>query len=282
MTFDLASIAAPNRKAPLSLPVAVARITLSSPLHVLRGRRLLALGLLSFLAPALVIALRSFGVRDVLGAEMYRNFVSAFYVNGVFPLTCLFLGAAAIGDDIDDGTILYLRLRPLPRAAIVLGRFFAAVFSSLALFVPSLVLLYVLQVGGAGWEFVGRYWKLCLGACLGATAATIGYCAIFLLLGLIARRAVIYGVVVTAIQGSLLAVVGPAAWLSVNLYVLTILDQFGMNGEEIGDLLLALEDGGYLPSYGLSWIVLTSGASLLLVAASALFASREYMEKPGE
>lgn len=282
MTFDLASIAAPNRKAPLSLPVAIARITLVSPLHVLRGRRLLALGVLAFLAPALVLLLRSLGVRDVVGAEMYRNFVSAFYVNGVFPLTCLFLGAAAIGDDIDDGTMLYLRLRPLPRAAIVFGRFLAAVLSSLAIFVPSLVILYVLQVGGSGGEFVGRYWKLCLGACLGSVAATIGYCAMFLLLGLIARRAVIYGVILTTIQGALLNVVGPAAWLSVNLYTLTILDHFGMNGDDIGQVLLALDDGGYLPSYAMSWAAPLGGAFVLLAIASAMFASREYMEKPGE
>lgn len=282
MTFDLASIAAPPRSAPLSLLSAIARVTVISPLHVLRGRRLLALGLLSMLAPALVLLLRSFGVRDVVGAEMFRNFVSAFYVNGVFPLTCLFLGAAAIGDDIDDGTILYLRLRPMPRAAIVFGRYLAAVLSSLALFLPSLAVLYLLQVGGVGMEYLASYRSLLGGAMLGAVTSTLGYCAIFLLLGLVTRRAVIYGVIVIILQGALLAVQGPAAWLSVNLYTLTVLSHFGVNGEEIESVLMFLDDGGYLPSFQTALLAIAAKSTALLALASLVFANREYMEKPGE
>jgi ABC-type transport system involved in multi-copper enzyme maturation permease subunit len=282
MAFDLASIALARRNGPLGFFTAVARITALSPLHVLRGKRLLALALVAATPPLLVALLLSLGVRDAIGTETFRVFVSGFYVFGIFPLVCLFVGAAAIGDDIDDGTVLYLRLRPIPRPAIVVGRFFAAVLSALALFIPSLGLLYALQVGGLGDGAGGRYHGMLTGAWIGSAVAAVGYCTIFLVLGLAFRRAVILGIVVILMQGLLVRVPGSAAWLSVNLYVEVVLDHYSVAQEEVTELLMALEEADYLPSYRMALGVVAAGSCALLAFAGSIFSRREYLEKPGD
>ena len=55
-----------------------------------------------------------------------------------------------MGDDIDNGTILYLRLRPLQRASIVIGRYVACSLSATVLLAPAVAL------GAYFDEFQGR------------------------------------------------------------------------------------------------------------------------------
>lgn len=55
----------------------------------------------------------------------------------VVPITSLIMGSAVISEEIDDRTITYLFTRPFPRAALLLGRWFAT----------ALVLALVLGVG---------------------------------------------------------------------------------------------------------------------------------------
>ncbi len=282
MANDLSIVRLPHPRGPLGLLVASLRITLLSPLHVLRGRRLIGLALLAIVPPAIIAIALALGHRGAGGPGSFREGINLFYINAVVPLVALFLAGSAIGDDVDDGTVLYLRLRPVPRSSIVIGRFLAAWISTLALVVPSLLALYLLQVGSVGFEFITKYSGLLVGAIVANMLGAAAYCAMFLFLGLFTRRGVVYGVIFVSIQDAILAIPGPGSWLSVNLFVATVLDHFGVASDLFVRKLEHLDEIGYAPTYGMALLMVFGIVGVLLAATSAIFASNEYLEKPGE
>jgi ABC-type transport system involved in multi-copper enzyme maturation permease subunit len=97
----------------------------------LRTRRTLALALLSALPVAgstLFVAASRFrlgeGAQTVIGAA--TDAMTFFYLSFLLLVMTLFYSTAIIGDEIEDRTITYLFVRPVPRSKIYLGKFLAA------------------------------------------------------------------------------------------------------------------------------------------------------------
>jgi ABC-type transport system involved in multi-copper enzyme maturation permease subunit len=111
------------------------------------------------------------------------------------PLTLIFLSTAALGDEWEEGTAFYLLGLPLPRGAIVLGRWLVSIGRALAFVVPSVLLLYVLCLvshEGALAHYLGElFWVLVGTILLGA-----GYGSVFLCIGLALRRPVLAAFIV--------------------------------------------------------------------------------------
>ena len=72
--------------------------------------RVVMLGVLGLLGVVIAIPLR--GADDPL--EAARQFVDGFGLTLVLPITTLVFASAALGDFIDDGTMVYLWMRPVP------------------------------------------------------------------------------------------------------------------------------------------------------------------------
>jgi len=120
-----------------------------------------------------------------------QTFLVREYVNFVFtvvaPVTALVFAAAALGSELEDGTIVYLLLKPVARWRIVVSKLLPAigviaVFDAVCIYLTALVLDR--GVGEAQVAFA-----FALGAILGGAA----YAAIFCFLGLITSRALIGG-----------------------------------------------------------------------------------------
>ena len=139
-----------SRPGPLSFPGAAFRVARIAPFHTLRGRRLISLAVLLALPILVATVFVAYGRTGALGLRGFLDMLFGFYFGISIPMTMLFLGAGAIGDDMEDGTILYLRLRPVPRPSIVFGRYLALWLSGLTLIVPAVTLLYAVQVGSRG------------------------------------------------------------------------------------------------------------------------------------
>jgi ABC-2 type transport system permease protein len=110
--------------------------------------------------------------------------VDSYGLSLLVPVVALVFGSAALGDLAEDGTLVYLWLRPLPRWQLALSAFAAAV----AVTVPVAVLPLV--VGAA---LSGQGGRLVAAAATGGLLATIGYCAVFCGVGLRVRRALAWG-----------------------------------------------------------------------------------------
>lgn len=171
----------------------------------LRGRRLIGLIALTGLPLVAQLAFLVWGGGRGTAFASFAQKVD-IYLRVIVPLTLIFLGTAAFGDEWDMGTANYLVLTPLPRGAMVLGRFLAAARRALLLVLPSLAVLYVLCVapheGALAYYAVDSVWVLGIVA-----LAILAYSAIFLFLGLWLRRSImsafIYWLIFDGLVGSL-------------------------------------------------------------------------------
>ncbi len=183
-----------------------------------RGR-LLALGALALLAVLLAVLVRARSGFD--HADAAFSVVDNYGVSVLVPVVSLVFASAALGDPAEDGTLVYLWLRPLPRWQLAL----AAAGAALTISLPLAVLPVVVAAGIAG---VGG--RLVVGAFAGAVLASVAYTAIFCGLGLRVRRALAWGLAYLVIWEQAVARVAKgAARVSISVNTRTITARIARN-----------------------------------------------------
>lgn len=134
----------------------------------------------------------------------------------VLPVMALIVGTGALGSEIDDGTIVHLLTKPLPRWQIVLAKFAVAVG------VTALVAAVPLLVAGT----IAHSLRLGLALAGASVVGAAAYSALFLALSLLTRRPVLLGLVYVLIwEGLLGGVVPNARVLSIQQYVIALADR---------------------------------------------------------
>lgn len=178
---------------------------------VTRGR-LLAMGTLGFVAVLLAILVRTSSPFD--RADVAYNLVDSYGLSILVPVVALVFASAALGDPAEDGTLVYLWLRPVPRWQLALAAGAAALTVSVPLAVlPVVVGAVVSGVGG----------RLILGAACGTLLSALGYTAVFCGLGLRVRRALAWGLAYLVIWEQAVARIAKgAARLSISVTTRTV------------------------------------------------------------
>lgn len=128
------------------------------------------------------------------GAVAGALFDGASYADGfglivIVPIVSLVFAAASLGDARDDGTMVYLWLRPIGRFPLAM----AAAAASVTVSLP----LCVIPTALGGWlatDFVADSGGVALGALAAAALGTVAYSCLFVLLGLLFRKAVLWGI----------------------------------------------------------------------------------------
>jgi ABC-2 type transport system permease protein len=190
----------------------------------LLGRRrtlvllLLPLALLALCTLARVLA----GLDDEIARELQGplapGLLSAFGIAILMPLLSLIAGTGSIGPEIDEGSIVYLLAKPLNRYSIVVTK--------LAVAIGVIVAFGVLPVAIAGVVLTGEVGTVTVAFTLGALVAGVTYAAIFLLLAVVSRNAVVLGLVYALVWESLVGGLVPGAQaLSVQQWSLAVVQQ---------------------------------------------------------
>lgn len=148
-----------------------------------RRRRLLSLGMLMFVPVVLLLAVRMLH-NGVLDPEvMLSLLLGDVLIPFLIPVVAMAVGASAIGEPVEDGTLVYYWTRPIRRHALYVGRMGAAQLVAAGLVILSLALCFAtLAFGGFGtvtWSFV----KLYLAATLVALLGTAVYTSLFACVG---------------------------------------------------------------------------------------------------
>src|SRR5438034_6438266 len=130
--------------------------------QMLWSRRSVFLGLLLGFPVLLAFALRTIdamyragmwrqinGVR-VGGSAIFGLMIWLLYIRFILPILGVFYGTSLIADEVEDKTITYLFTRPIPRSAVLLGKYLAYLACTVLLVLPSVVLVFflVVPVGG--------------------------------------------------------------------------------------------------------------------------------------
>ncbi len=184
-------------------------------------RTQVSLGRIAFLAllasVGLVVGL-AIGVGDVFDRlDAGTNLINAFGLSLYAPVATLVLASAALSDPIDDGTMVYLWLRPMGRWKIGLGALLATWTVTLPLVLVPMVGMAVLSGGGP---------SLVRGTLLAGSLAVLAYGALFVLLGLWVRRALIWGLAYILLWEGFVAIAGDnAKRLAIRSYTRSLLSE---------------------------------------------------------
>ncbi|OHB79340.1 MAG: hypothetical protein A2W31_03890 [Planctomycetes bacterium RBG_16_64_10] len=261
----------PNLRALAALLV----LTLRQQIH---GRRLLVLSLL-FALPGVLAAVVSLGSRFVPPAESLEFALLLNLVpHALVPLAALLYAAGIIQDDVEEQTLTYLLLRPLPRQLLYLVKLLATlVVTSLLTAVSTAATLAVITLVASAPATSGLVERALKTAGL-LLLAQVGYGGLFGLLGLLTRRSLVVGIVyIVLLEGLLASLDTVARRLTVMYYfrvlVLRWLDP--ASGKEWSiDLATAPE----------AWtcVLTLLGVGLLLATAAAFFFARSefHMKTP--
>jgi ABC-2 type transport system permease protein len=136
----------------------------------------------------------------------------------LLPVTALIVGTGVLGAEIDDGTLVHVLAKPLPRYEIVLAKLAVAIgvtaaTSALPMFVAGLII---------------RSPRFGLGLALASVVGSIAYCSLFLALSLVTRRPVLVGLLYVLIWEDLLCnVLTGARVLSIEQYAVSLAARAG-------------------------------------------------------
>ena len=176
-------------------------------------RRVLLLLPLPLLLVGLALLCRSY---DVDPAEWGEPVLVGLGLAVMLPVISLIVGTGVLGSEVDDGTIVHILTKPLPRRDIILAKLGVAIGVSA---VTSAVPLFVAGV-------LADSARLGLGLAAAAVVGAAAYSAFFLLLSLVTRRPVLLGLVYILVWEGLLGnFVSGTRVLSIEQYVITIADK---------------------------------------------------------
>ncbi len=246
-------------------------------LRTVRTRR----GLIAFGLAAVPVALAALisVVTRIEGESSIEAAVTLVWllIHPVVPLIALVLASGVIAEEIEDRTITYLFTRPIPRQAILLGRWLAVALPIVVLATLSseLVLRLLAEAGsarpGEPWMPAGFHARVLLTAALAGTV----YSAAFAAAGALFKRALLVGLAYTFVyEGFLGNLPGANQKATILFYLRSFLfvEHPGLGGEmEEAILTHPLVSSGSA----------VLGLALILVGVLALgawrFARREYV-----
>ena len=213
----------------------IARVTAR---QLLGRRRTVLLALLSAV-PVLVAALVRAGGGaggPRVDADLVASLFVALIVTLLLPLVALLFSSAAFGAEIEDGTVVYLLAKPVPRSAIVGAKLAVASLATIALAGGATLLAGVVALAGADGAA-----GLIVGYTVGVSAGGVAYCAVFVALSLVTSRALVFGLLYSLVwEGALAAFFGGIRFLSIRQYALGIADAAGVGGRITADTLDAV------------------------------------------
>ena len=179
---------------------------------------LLPVALLALCTLARVLAGLDAEIERELAGPLAPDLLTAFGIAILMPLLSLIAGTGSIGPEIDEGSIVYLLAKPLSRYSIVVTKFTVAA--------AVVVLFGVLPIAVAGLVLTGEVGSVTVSFTLGALAAGVAYSAVFLLLAVVSRNAVVIGLVYALIWESLVGGLVPGAQaLSIQQWSLAVVQR---------------------------------------------------------
>lgn len=157
-----------------------------------RRRRLISLGLISLLPVLVVLAIRLwYNDVAVTPQQLLSGLSFDIFLRLLVPIIAMAVGASAIGEQVEEGTIVFSWTRPIRRRAIYLGRLLAAQLVAASLLSGSLVLCFLIMVSNGlsiiTWEFLRLYLVTFLIIALGSFT----YVAVFAAMGTWFRKPVL-------------------------------------------------------------------------------------------
>jgi hypothetical protein len=142
------------------------------------------------------IGMSSFRVNGVPvpGPVIFGGMIWLLYLRFVVPVLGAFYGTSLISDEVEDRTITYLFTRPVPRGAVIIGKYLAYLVCTGLVVLPSVTIVYLLITPIAGGSIGATFPQLVTDLGLLALGLAV-YGAVFALIGALLPRPLVAGLV---------------------------------------------------------------------------------------
>jgi len=213
------------------------------------------------------------------GSRIFRRMVEGLYLGAVTPLLGLFFGCMLIGEDIESQTIPYVLTRPIPRSALVIGKYLAFMTISVTVVLPAIALMFAACTALGSISFSAAGIKLLTHYCGVAIMSLVGYGALCMLFGTLFKRPIIVGVVVVfGWQRLALYVPGFIDFFTIEKYVQMLIGEGATLGTQpvTRSALLEFQKKVFLISASKALVALLFISCLLLACTVYVVRRREY------
>ena len=186
----------------------IAQLTLSTLLRKWRG-------ILLALLPLTMLGLSAFLAAVVGEADVAEGLLGGLNLTTVVPLVALIIGTGAISTEVDDGSIGYLLTKPVKRGLIISTKYIVAICAALVFAaVPTAIAAIILT---------GEFGAVATSYTIAAAIACVVYCALFLMVGVVSKQAVMIGLLYILLwEGLICGIVEGARVLSVKYWATSI------------------------------------------------------------
>jgi ABC-type transport system involved in multi-copper enzyme maturation permease subunit len=140
-----------------------------------------------------VVGLRVESLR-INGATIFGMLIWVLYLRFIVPVLGIFYGTALMADEIEDKTITYLFTRPIPRGAVLIGKYLAYLTCTSLVVLPSVMLVYFLLVPIGSASLVSSFPSLVTDLGLLALGLAV-YGSLFGFVGARLKRPVVFGLI---------------------------------------------------------------------------------------
>ena len=190
--------------------------------------RLLIIVLLAVLPVALSALMSALAGDDSDYAEEFTNvIIDAMIIAAIMPIVMMVLATTAFRHELDDRTLSYLTLKPIPRSLIVLPKLLASVIVGGLLVIVSGIMATLIGTEGSAQAVFTVAIALFVGV--------VTYAAIFIWAGLISSHALGFALIYVFLWEALVtSLLSGVRYLSVRGYVLSIIN--GIDGESFSTL----------------------------------------------
>jgi ABC-2 type transport system permease protein len=190
---------------------------------LLNRRRTILLALFGVLLVLVALLFRLADQPDAEALAFTGQLLGNFGLAVLLPVIAVIVGTAAIGSELDDGTIIYLLAKPIPRAQVVAVKALVAWVVVVILVCPAMLVAGILAMGGDA--------DLGMAYAVAAAFGALEYTAVFLALSLVTSRALVVGLAYVVIwEGAVAGLFEGTRILSVRQHALAIADAIGGEG----------------------------------------------------
>ena len=130
----------------------------------------------------------------ISGPALFGSMIWLMYLRFIVPVLAVFYGTSLIADEIEDKTITYLFTRPIPRGAVMAGKYLAYLVCTIMVVLPSVMIVYFLIVPYGGGSIAASFPDLVKDLALLALGL-IAYGALFAWVGARFKRPLLTGLI---------------------------------------------------------------------------------------
>ena len=216
-------------------------------------------------------ALRVNGQR-IGGMGVFGIMIWMLFLRFVIPVLGVFYGTALMADEVEDKTITYLFTRPVPRGAVLVGKYLAYVACTSLVVLPSVMLVYFLLIRPG--EIPGTFMQLVTDLAL-LFVGLAAYGALFAFVGAFFKRPLVIGLVfVTGWEQTAMALPGYMKRFTI-AYYLQALVPHSMPSEGVVSILQGMFRDTPPVAVCLFW--LTAYVVVFLYLAARVVERKEYI-----